>query len=163
MKAILLIVLLHSAITEQSEEAVNRPITEQSEEAVDRPVNWLDVQVSAMRDRLTAMENQISAVRDRMSVIERNIESICSSMTSFTDFQFQLRNQDASMEEQLKEIRWMVESAVDRLSATEERIAVSDTATEDRLASIHTILNDNMIHFTSRLSTQMEDLDNRTR
>ncbi|ELU16954.1 hypothetical protein CAPTEDRAFT_208028, partial [Capitella teleta] len=218
MRAILLIVLLHSAMAQQSEE-VDRRVSrleariQQLEQAVQlaaqHPPGMEDqMKCSAMLgDRMAAMEGRMTAMLgDRMSAMEGRMAAQMTSnmerMTSpqeqnqscdiassivrdFSQLHLQLLDRDSrAVESQLLEMRQLVQSAVGDVSATEERIAASNTATEERIAASNTAteeriasanlateerLASNVVRQIENMTSQMEeqkerinDLEHRT-
>ncbi|ELU16937.1 hypothetical protein CAPTEDRAFT_188815 [Capitella teleta] len=153
MKAILLIVLLRSAIAQQSEEEADR-------------------RVSRLEVRLGHLEQAIQVIGQQSAAMEGRMEAQTSMVRDFNQLHLELLDRDArAMESQLLEIRQIVQSAVDHLSAMEERIATANAATEDRLTSNHAVLSENMTslmtdfteHLTAEMDNRINDLENRTR
>ncbi|ELT88900.1 hypothetical protein CAPTEDRAFT_204974 [Capitella teleta] len=125
MKAILLIVLLHSAIAQQSEEDA------------DRRVSQLEVRLGQVEQAMQSSA-AISPHEEHQSC-----DFASSMVRDFNQLHLELRDQDARvMESQLLEMRQIVQSAVDHFSATEKRIATANAATEDRLVSMTDRIND---------------------
>ncbi|ELT98828.1 hypothetical protein CAPTEDRAFT_210871 [Capitella teleta] len=120
-------------------------------------------------DRMSAMEGRMTA---QIASIMELMTSQSSTVRDFNQLYLELRDQDARvMESQLVEMRQIVQSAVDHLSATEERIATANAAMEDRLISNHAVLSENLTslmtnfteHLTAEMGDRINDLENRTR
>ncbi|ELT89396.1 hypothetical protein CAPTEDRAFT_203320 [Capitella teleta] len=132
MRAILLIVLLHLAIAQQSEEEV------------DRRMSRLEARIQQLEQAVQSCNVASSMVRD------------------FNQLHLELLDRDArAVESQLLEMRQLVQSALGDVSATEERIASANLATEERLASNVVRQIENMTslitELTANLTSQMEE------
>ncbi|ELU06045.1 hypothetical protein CAPTEDRAFT_188572, partial [Capitella teleta] len=188
MKAILLIVLLHSGLAQQSDEEAEGRVSrldarlQHVEQAIERLAQ-------VMEDGLLAMERRMTA---RISPQEqRQCCDFASSMVrDFNQLHIELLGERSlTVDSKLQEMREDVQSAVDHVSTIEDRIAASNSrlttqmdhrfndlqvvtrATEERLTSNNVDLRENVTslitEFTDRLTERIDDrisdLENRTR
>ncbi|ELU09024.1 hypothetical protein CAPTEDRAFT_187731, partial [Capitella teleta] len=170
MRAILLIILLHSAITQQSEdcqvsqlEARIQQLEQAVQLAAQHPPAIEDrMKCSAMLgDRMAAMEGRMTAMLgDRMAAMEgRMAAQMTSILERMTSPQKQHQSCDSrAVESKLLEMRELVQSAVGDVSATEERIAASNTATEERIASANLATEERLASIVVRQIENMTSL-----